>query len=134
MQMANLTNEDRRLLIRAFLIVSVSRVTLSILPMALAQRAVGPFAGRSAGLVVGRVVWAIKTASRYIPRATCLTQAVAAHALLTRAGYESCIEIGVAKRAGGRFEAHAWVICGDIVVIGGPDVARYVRLTALSGS
>jgi hypothetical protein len=63
-----------------------------------------------------------------------LTQAVAAHALLTRAGYESCIEIGVAKPAGGRFEAHAWVVCDDIVVIGGPNIGRYVRLTALSGS
>ena len=63
---------------------------------------------------VDRIVWAVRAAARCVPHATCLTQALACQALLSRSGYASRLEIGVAKDgddAGRRFEAHAWVVC-----------------------
>jgi hypothetical protein len=50
--------------------------------------------------------------------------------LLARSGYDSRIEIGVTKDEQRRFRAHAWVVCGDEIVIGGAQVDRYVPLAA----
>jgi hypothetical protein len=36
---------------------------------------------------VEQVVWAVKAASRSLPGTTCLTQAIAAQALLTHSGF-----------------------------------------------
>ena len=44
-----------------------------------------------------QMVWAVTVVSRYLPGATCLTQALAAQALLTQSGFPSQVEIGVAK-------------------------------------
>ena len=129
-RLAGLTTGERGLLLRAFFVVGVSRVSLWALPFAIARRVVIATAGEAEGIPMEGLVWAVKVASRYLPRATCLTQALAAQALLARAGHKSCIEIGVAKDAEHRFEAHAWVICGDQVVIGGPDIGRYTLVTA----
>ena len=129
-RLTGLTTTERGLLLRAFFVVGVSRLSLWVLPFAITRRVVARTAGETEGIAVERLVWAVKVASRYLPRATCLAQALAAQALLARAGHKSCIEIGVAKDAEHRFEAHAWVSCGDQVVIGGPDVRRYVPLTA----
>ncbi len=69
---------------------------------------------------LGRVGWAVHAAARRIPGASCLTQACALYYLMTRAGYEPHIRIGVARNAGGGFESHAWleyrgrVMLGDI--------------------
>ena len=57
---------------------------------------------------VDRLEWAVRSASRFVPRATCLAQAVALHRLLSRYGYRSNVQIGV-RSDGGRFDAHAWV-------------------------
>lgn len=79
-------------------------------------------------LPIDRIIWAIRAASRYIPRATCLTQALAAQELLSRAGHPSRVEIGVAKNEDRKFAAHAWVTCGNRIVIGGPETTRYAPL------
>ena len=76
--------------------------------------------------------WAVRTARRMVPLATCLTQALALHHLLARAGYESSIHIGVAKTAGRGFEAHAWVEHAGVTLLSSPsEVAHYSRLLAL---
>jgi len=70
---------------------------------------------------------AICAASRWVPKATCLTKAVALHILLRRAGLQSRIRIGVAKD-GGNFEAHAWVEHQEKVVIGDIGLQRFVSI------
>jgi len=127
-RLASLTSAERRLLLRAFFVLGVARVVLWLLPLARARRLVARTAGTTQQAPVERFVWAVKVASRYLPRATCLIQALAAQALLASAGYESCIEIGVAND-GQSLEAHAWLICSNRIVIGGPEVRRYARLT-----
>jgi hypothetical protein len=124
-----MTREERSLLLRAVFTVSATRVALWILPIEAVRRIVAR-AARTRGnpVPVDSSAWAVTVVSRYVPGATCLTQALAVQALLTRSGHGSRLEIGVAREAG-RFEAHAWVVCGDRIVVGGPEVERYVRLT-----
>jgi hypothetical protein len=129
-RLLGLTASDRWLLLRALLVLGTARVMLWMLPCAMARRVVARTAGITKAIPVERVVWAVKVASRFLPRATCLTQALAVQGLLAGAGYHSRLELGVAKDACRRFEAHAWVICNNHIVIGGPEVARYTRLTA----
>jgi len=76
---------------------------------------------------VNRLEWAVLAASRFIPRATCLTRALALHRLLTNYGYRSKVEFGI-QRSDGRFAAHAWVEHeADVLLARTPETARYVR-------
>jgi hypothetical protein len=77
--------------------------------------------------LVSQLAWAVAATSRYVPRATCLTQALALHILLRRAGLESRIHIGVAKEDG-IFRAHAWVESQEQVVIGNCDLNQYIPI------
>ena len=72
---------------------------------------------------------AVVRASRFVPRATCLAQAMTAQLLLSRAGYPATLHIGVARGADGRFEAHAWTMCEGTAIIGGAELERYARLS-----
>ena len=124
-----LTNSERLLLLRALCAVGAARASLWLRPNPLppgegaAKRRV-----RANPLSPEHYAWAVSVASRYVPKATCLTQALALQKLLVEAGHQSRVEIGVAKNTG-KFEAHAWLVCGDQIVIGGPNVDRYSRLT-----
>jgi hypothetical protein len=72
----------------------------------------------------------VRLASRYVPRATCLTQALTAQMLLGWAGLNSRLHIGV--RLDGKFEAHAWVEGPGRIVVGGREgVASYVPILTL---
>ena len=73
-------------------------------------------------------MWAVRAVSRYVPGATCLTQALAAQALLTQSGRDSRIEFAVKKDEQRRFLAHAWVVCGEQIVIGRAEAEGYQPL------
>ena len=74
--------------------------------------------------------WALSRGARLVPVATCLTQALSMQVLLGRAGYPSRLFLGVKKNDKGGFEAHAWVECGDCIVIGGDAPEDWTPLTA----
>lgn len=78
----------------------------------------------------------VRFVSRFVPGATCLTQALATELLLRVAGVDCTLRIGVAKDQHGKVLAHAWVERGRTVVIGGPRavVARYTPLPDLDRS
>jgi hypothetical protein len=79
-----------------------------------------------------QVVWAVTVASRYVPAATCLTQALATQILLSRRGHPTSLRIGVGRSEAGEFQAHAWVECQGRVVIGGiKALSRYTPLLSL---
>lgn len=73
---------------------------------------------------------AVSLAARYTPwPTTCLRQALLLHAVLTRGGQPSELNIGVALDANEGFGAHAWVCCKGRVLIGGEHASRrYTRL------
>jgi len=128
---ATLGSQDRFLLLRALVLVAAIRAGLCLLPFRVLQRLAGKACtGAAATRPAGRYVWAVRAASRCVPGASCLTQALAAQVLLAQSGYDSRIEIGVTKDEQRRFRAHAWVVCGDEIVIGGAEADRYVPLAA----
>ena len=81
-----------------------------------------------------RITEAVRRASRVVPRATCLTQALAAQVLLSRAGYTSRVWIGVARDGSAGLDAHAWVELDGSVILGATPDRRYVPLLALGGA
>ena len=135
---ARLSRNDKAIFLKAALLVFTVRIGLWILPFGAMHKLVSGHSSpksekpRAVIYSVERIVWAVTRASRYVPGATCLTQAIAAQKLLTGSGHPSSIRIGVAKDGGIRFQAHAWVISGGQVVIGGEDVGRYQTLLTRS--
>ncbi len=67
---------------------------------------------------IDRILWAVKTAGRYLPKVSCLIQAMAAYVMFEQQGCLAHFKIGVAKNRSGGLEAHAWVECDAKVVIG----------------
>ena len=68
-----------------------------------------------------QVSWAIAAAGRAVPLSTCLSQALAAEAIMRRYGYHAVIRVGVRKGADRDFGAHAWVESGGKIVAGGNE-------------
>jgi len=57
--------------------------------------------------------------ARFVPGASCLTQAVAAQLVLARLGYQSDMRVGVRQDETGQIRAHAWLLSVDKVILGG---------------
>lgn len=72
---------------------------------------------------VWRRAHAIGRAARFVPRASCLTQALALQSVLSSCGEVSSLVLGVDKstKPGAKinFEAHAWIEWQGRVIIGG---------------
>ncbi|TPG16509.1 lasso peptide biosynthesis B2 protein [Sphingomonas koreensis] len=81
-----------------------------------------------------RVALHVRRAARFVPRASCLTQALAAQFILARSGHCSTIRIGVERNGAGSMDAHAWLVCEGRVVIGDlePELERYTLMTELN--
>ena len=124
---------EKILLFRALFLVSAIRLGLCLLPFRVLQRFTQKENRSSnAAYSVSQYVWAVRAVSRYVPGATCLTQALAAQALLTQSGRDSHIEFAVKKDERRRFLAHAWLVCGEHIVIGRAEAEGYQPLEAVS--
>lgn len=128
--------DDRRLLLRAWRLEVVIRLGLWLLPfrsvrrrVASTRHRVGPAAPAEADRRIG---WAVTSAARYVPAATCLTQALAAKVLLNDAGRGARLTIGV-ERDAGSLRAHAWVEGDDGVIVGDHDLERFTVLPSIDG-
>ena len=136
-----LSPAERRLFLKAGGAVVAVRLGLWILPFPRLRRIVAGLARRPEAHPLAlcaypapqRIVRAVVLVSRYVPAATCLTQAMAAQVLLARYGYTTSLRIGVAKGERGQLLAHAWLESEGRVVIGGSeaDLKQYVSLPTL---
>jgi len=127
-----LSRPDRSLVFQAVLITAVIRLSLELLSLRTVQRLAMGLSWRcDQFLSPRRVVWAVRSAAHFVPRSTCLVQALAAQVLLIQQGYRPRLTIGVAKRESDHFVAHAWVTCEDEVLIGGADIGNYTALLDL---
>jgi len=133
-----LSRRDQLLLIQAFSVLGVVVLGLRVLPWLTLQRRLLNLPNWYARLLFTRrpsaqhIAWAIKVASGYLPKATCLPRALAAQVLLTQCTYPAGLQIGVARNENGTLEAHAWVTSENGIIIG--DVAdpdRFVQLLPL---
>jgi hypothetical protein len=112
---------ERRLLFQALVLVPAARLALWFLPFRVVHRLLRTRSRRGAadaGVPPDRIAWAVTAAAARVPQATCLTQALAATALLERYGHEATLRFGVAKDERGGLRAHAWVDSGGQTVIG----------------
>ena len=132
-----LTPTTQGLLTRALVLVALIRIALWVLPFRmlgplLTRCTSNPTGGRHAdGALVDRTAWAVAVVARYVPRATCLTQALAAQVLLAREGEASKLHIGVARDQRGGVRAHAWLEHRGRIVIGGASANDFVPLSLL---
>jgi hypothetical protein len=135
---------DRRLVLEAAVVVSSVRIGLWSVPFVrlrqmLASRA-RPAQYRDAQTpasnVAGRVALAISAVARNLPGSTtCLAKALATQTMLRRRGIVSELRIGVRNGSDERrlLDAHAWVECGELVVMGALDDLSDYRVLAAPG-
>jgi hypothetical protein len=126
-----LSGADRRLVCAAW--VSLVRARIAVWSVSLPRLRRKPHLAARAGADAARIGWAVCVASRFVPRATCLVRALAAHRLLAAHGHDSELRIGVAKGGAAGFAAHAWVECGGAVVVGRTDAEYAVLLEWKAG-
>ncbi|MCZ3364274.1 MULTISPECIES: lasso peptide biosynthesis B2 protein [Methanobacterium] len=119
-----LSFEDKFILVKSFFLLWVIRIMLWILPFSVIQKIVGKLtavSGESHNIPLEKLTWAVPVMSRYVPKATCLTRALAAQILLAGQNYNSNLKIGVSKN-NGELEAHAWLEADDKIVLGESEV------------
>ncbi|MGH6800274.1 MAG: lasso peptide biosynthesis B2 protein [Methylocella sp.] len=76
-----------------------------------------------------RVRMAVTAAARNVPwSAACLPQAMAAKAMLTRRGCGSSFHLGAGFNSQGQLIAHAWLIAGGTIVVGGAGIGSVTPL------
>lgn len=126
---------EQRLLARAFCLVVAFRIALRVMDWSRIRALAARSERRSAVPATfppGRLAWAVQAAARRVPGATCLTQSLALHHLLARAGHAAEIRIGVARSEGAGLDSHAWVVCHGRVLVGGiGDLDRYQPILSI---
>ena len=130
-KLALLDASDRRLLAEAAVVVPIIRIALTLLPFRMVHRAIAAAtrALRRSGAMqfpADRITWAVTAVAARVPRATCLTQALAATLLLVRHGHAATLRVGVAKNDDGTLRAHAWLESGGQAILGEPAAGAFV--------
>ncbi|MFD2239259.1 lasso peptide biosynthesis B2 protein [Aureimonas populi] len=128
-RIVRLLARHHRLLFESFLLVLRVRVGLSLRGQERVRQALCVLEGSRhapAAHDVAPLAWSVRQAARLVPRATCLTQAIAGQALLTRRGCPSIVRVGVRRSHAGEFQAHAWLLHEGRAILGarhepGPD-------------
>jgi hypothetical protein len=115
------------LLVEAWLTLCRVRLGLWLLPWKIVARTPA-LSNRRAAPSIERSSAAIRIVSRYVPSATCLTQALALRQLLARHGRVSVLNLGVRNPPGGRLQAHAWLEADGHVILGNPGSVEFARL------
>lgn len=119
-----LSQRDRHLLVSAVFLLGAIRLGLWLLPFQTLNRLLQKITQLNTEVQKVNsdtvdIAWAVSVASRYIPGALCLAQALATQVLLGRRGYQTDLRIGVARGKKGQLRAHAWVESQGKIVIGG---------------
>lgn len=121
------------LAVLSILLTMMIRIALWIVPFRVIRRAtdsVGPLRLMKDYVTARQIAWLVDVGSRYVYKATCLTQALTARVLLNAAGLSNELHIGVARAD--RFESHAWIEHEGRVIVGGAEQsARYSRILIL---
>ena len=131
----NLSSSERRLLIKAWILLGLIRLGLELFPFSTLRKLLDRLRIKLGSLKKEfseeQLVWSVTVVSRYIPKATCLAQALTTQLLLQQAGHQACLHIGVTEADEGCLKAHAWVESQGRILIGGFDIDRYTHLLAL---
>jgi hypothetical protein len=115
-----LSSYRKSLFIKSLILIIFIRLSLSLLSFSrvqnISKRFSRPINDQKETITIKDIVWSVQSVSAYVPRATCLTQAITAQILLSRHNQPSKLKIGVMKDE--EFEAHAWLEIDDKIVLG----------------
>ena len=130
----SLPPSDRNLFLIALLTIASVRVRLRLTSFRRVHRSLARIAPSTGSPdptpgEADRIGWAVGSAARFVPDATCLPQALAAEAILRRRGHPADLRLGV-KRSEDGVEAHAWVESYGRVIVGDGDLDRFEPLEA----
>ena len=129
---------DVPLFFSALVCVAIVRIALSTRKTHIIKRRIRTDLERGLSLQqaskgnLAEVAWSVTAASRFIPGATCLTQAYAGAWLLARKGQPSELEITLPVSGADSFRPHAWLFQGTVIVLGGTpeDYSQHRPFTA----
>jgi Transglutaminase-like superfamily len=126
---------EKILLVRIWVLLAVTRSGLSLLPFTALRKVltvISPLIARGGeAWSEDLLVWAVGAASRYVPGATCLAQALAIQLVLKQSGRPASLHIGVNGIERDHLDAHAWVVSQGRVLFGGSNLGSYTHLLAL---
>jgi Transglutaminase-like superfamily len=135
-QFRDLRPVERKLLLRTFALVAAIRLLLGVVPFRFVRRLIFTRPAVSPALAqipVKRLSWSVQASAKRIPGASCLTQALALHWLLARAGHTVDLRIGVAKDGSSGLASHAWLEHeGEILIGDNGELDRYSPILAWS--
>lgn len=121
----HISHGQRLLLLEAAVLLGAARLALLTLPFSRVVRWLqrAPDSGGRDDAMVLAVRDAVTVAARNVPwNAVCLPQAMAAKVMLARRGQGSAVHFGAARAEGGSLAAHAWLVAGGEIVVGGAGV------------
>lgn len=136
-----LSPADQWLLLRALALLAAIRLGLCLFSfprmcrLLLTDRQAPPRRHTADPSLPQRIARSIAVASRYVPSATCLTQALSTKRLLAANGCPGVLKVGVAKGPAGTLKSHAWIECDGRILLGEVgDFHTYRVLVALDGT
>lgn len=129
--------QRKKLLIKSLLFVWLIRLGLWILPYKLLTKWLNSL-GSSAitneindWKLIKEVSHTVGSCAKYVPFASCLTQALTTQTLLRLNGQSSNLKFGVDKDKNEKLIAHAWIeVDGKIIIGGSPELSRYTVLNS----
>jgi hypothetical protein len=129
-RLISLSPLEQRLFLKTLLLIAAVRLALWVVPYRILRRNLPRMSQPSTETVtpetaalLAQTARHVTICARFVPEATCLTQAITAQILLSHQRLTSTIRIGVAR--GGEMEslrAHAWLECHGLVVVGGESM------------
>ncbi len=133
-----LPSQKKILLVESLFLVWTIRLSLWLIPFRHLNKWLSSLG--SSDLDNNRIDWliikdaarAVRFCSRYVPFASCLTQALALRTLLRLKGQNSQLKIGVEKDIDEKLAAHAWIEIDGKIIIG--KLPRHQRYTVLNSS
>lgn len=130
-----LPGSEQQLLAKAFVDLAWTSLGLRLLPFSywrprIQASEMASLPSPSHRVSAERIAWAVATAARYVPGATCLVQALVARDQLHSQGYSARICLGVDPGGKLGFRAHAWVEGEGRVLLGGAETG-YAPLPAV---
>ena len=134
-KLRGLSRREKKLMFSAWMLLWSLRLSLWLNPAATLNRVQRQSVNRYnvVHAPVYQILWVVQFTSHYVLRPTCLTQGLAAKALLAKFGYDSKLHMGVAHDDE-KLEAHAWLTHQGQVILGDvEDLARYRPLSTAKG-
>jgi hypothetical protein len=129
-----------RLLLEAGLGLALYKVVLYVVPFRLLAPSLGrPMRERLTPVnpaqreIIRQVAWALEAADRRLPwHSRCLVRAVTAKRMLQRRGLPSTLYLGARRDAERKIATHAWLLAGELPLVGTRGAREYTVLATFA--